>query len=326
MRGLKKYIAIITIVFSCTKSYAQQTVQFSQYMFNGLAVNPAYAGYKEDWTLNLSSRLQWTGVDGAPKTNTISVDGVTNGDKKNVGLGLLVTNDRLGPENNTSAYINYSYRIRLNDEDTQRLCFGIAAGVIQYSLNGSLFNGIDANDPNAPTGNQSNVTPDFRAGVYYYSPSYYFGASMLNLLPQSNVNPASAIITQERTLYLTTGFIFPLSEVIDWKPSVMVKEDFKSPTNIDAAMYFIFGNVIWVGGGYSSGVVLWNKPNLQTNLNRNDELTGSVAFNISSRCRIGYSYDFVTSQLPGYQTGSHELSFSLAIGRSHERILSPRYF
>src|ERR1700744_2273046 len=100
MKSLKKYTLLVFIAFVSIKSYAQQTIQFSQYMFNGLAVNPAYAGYKEDWTINLSGRQQWTGVDGSPKTATISVDGVTSGETKNMGLGFLVTNDRLGPENN----------------------------------------------------------------------------------------------------------------------------------------------------------------------------------------------------------------------------------
>src|ERR1700709_233243 len=114
MSEIRKYIMLIIIAFSFIKSYGQQTVQFSQYMFNGLAVNPAYAGYKEDWTLSLCSRLQWAGVEGAPKTSTLSIDGVTDSRSKNIGLGFLVTNDRLGPENNSSAYINYAYRLRLD--------------------------------------------------------------------------------------------------------------------------------------------------------------------------------------------------------------------
>src|SRR5437879_1328217 len=107
IRSVRKY-TLLFILFGFTKSFAQQTLQYSQYMFNGLAVNPAYAGYKEDWTLSLGSRLQWAGVDGAPKTNSLSIDGVTNGDTKNIGLGFLVNNDRLGPENNSSVYINYA--------------------------------------------------------------------------------------------------------------------------------------------------------------------------------------------------------------------------
>src|SRR5476649_1649765 len=150
MKYAKKYILFAFIAFSAAKSYAQQTIQFSQYVFNGLAVNPAYAGYKDDWTLNLSSRIQWVGINGAPKTNTISIDGLTNGENKKVGLGLLASTDQLGPQSTTSVYANYAYRLQLDANDTKRLCFGVAAGLIQYSLDASKFNAIDVSDGLVP--------------------------------------------------------------------------------------------------------------------------------------------------------------------------------
>ncbi|MDB4927268.1 type IX secretion system membrane protein PorP/SprF [Mucilaginibacter sp.] len=325
IRSVRKY-TLLFILFGFTKSFAQQTLQYSQYMFNGLAVNPAYAGYKEDWTLSLGSRLQWAGVDGAPKTNSLSIDGVTNGDTKNIGLGFLVNNDRLGPENNSSVYINYAYRLRLNEEDSQRLCFGIAAGAIQYSIDGSLFNPANTTDPTVPSGIQNKVSPDFRAGIYYYTPLMYVGVSALNLLPQVGLDPNSIFIIPVRTYYATGGLILPLTPELSLKPSIMFKEDLKGPTNMDVASYLVFNKVLWVGAAYSSGVLLLNKPDLPVVLNRTAALTASVAVNVTPRCRIGYSYDFVTTALPGYQSGSHELSFSLSFGRSRERILSPRFF
>ncbi len=328
MTDLKKYMLLTALAFSLTKTYAQQTLQYSQYMFNGLAVNPAYAGYKEDWTLSVSSRLQWVGVDGAPKTSTVAIDGVTSAKSKNIGLGILVNNDRLGPENNSSAYINYSYRIRLDEADTKRLCFGIGVGAIQYTVDGSQFNAADITDGYIPTGLQSKLTADFRAGIYYYSPWIYFGASMLNLYPQAAVNTTAnmAVITPVRTLYATVGFMVPISPLVDWKPSVMIKEDFKGPTNLDAATYFLFGKVLWIGGAYSTGVTLWNKTNLPSNLYKTDAITGIMAISFSSRYRIGYSYDFNTNKIPGYNTASHEVSLSFSFGRRNDRILSPRYF
>jgi type IX secretion system PorP/SprF family membrane protein len=325
MKGLKKYILLLA-AFGLSKTYAQQTIQLSQYIFNGLAVNPAYAGYKEDWTINLSSRLQWQGVDGAPKTSTLSVDGVVDDVSKNVGLGLLVTNDRLGPENNSSVYANYAYRIRLNNDDSQRLCFGIGAGVIQYSINGALFNADNTTDSSIPVGVSSKLKPDLRAGVYYYSPDFYLGASVLNLIPQVGADPNSIFISQVRTFYVTTGFLIPISSVINWKPSVLFKEDLKGPTNATAATYFLFNDILWVGASYSASVALWNKPNLQNDLNRNDALTGILAVNITPLLRFGYSYDFSTAKVQGYQSASHEISLTLGFARKKDRILSPRYF
>jgi type IX secretion system PorP/SprF family membrane protein len=325
MRGLKKYIFLI-LAFSLHKSYAQQTIHLSQYIFNGLAVNPAYAGYKEDWTINLSSRLQWAGVDGAPKTSTLSVDGVTNPDNKTIGLGLLVTNDRLGPENNSSIYANYSFRIRLNDDDSQRLCLGVGIGAILYNIDGSLFNTGNITDPLIAAGVQNKLAPDFRLGIYYYSPLFYIGASGLNMVPDAYPDPVSVFVKQVRTYYLTTGFIVPISAELNWKPSVLIKEDFKGPTNINAATYFLISDLIWVGASYSTSVALWNKTNLQSDLTRMDAITGVAAVNITPQCRFGYSYDFGTSKLPGYQTASHEISFTYSFKRARGRILSPRYF
>lgn len=325
MNRLKKYILMI-LAFGLSKSYAQQTLQLSQYIFNGLAVNPAYAGYKEDWTLNLSSRLQWAGVDGAPKTSTLSIDGVTNPENKTIGLGLLVSNDRLGPENNSSIYANYAFRIRLNNDDSQRLCLGVAVGAIVFNIDGSLFNTGNVTDPSISSGVQNKLAPDFRVGIYYYSPSFYMGMSGLNMVPDAYPDPVSIFIKQVRTYYLTTGFIVPISDAVNWKPSFLIKEDFKGPTNVSAATYFLFGNLIWVGASYTTSVELWKKTNLQTDLNRTDGITGVAAVNITPKCRFGYSYDVGTARLAGYQSASHEISFTYSFGRAKGRILSPRYF
>jgi type IX secretion system PorP/SprF family membrane protein len=325
MNHLKKYISVIVILFSVTEAFGQQTLQLSQYVFNGLAVNPAYAGYKEDWTINLSSRLQWTGMEGAPKTSAVSVDGLTNQTNKNVGLGFLVGNDRLGPENNSSFYMNYAYRLRLDDEDTQRLCFGIGAGLTQYKVDGTQFNATDPDDNLISGISQSKLTPDFRLGVYYYSSKVYVGASMLNLMPVNGTN-SNMVINLNRSLYLTAGMLVPVSTGIDWKPSVMFKEDFKGPTNMDITNFLLFNGKFWVGASYSTGVTLYNKSNLQNGLAKTDAIAGIMQMNMTEHLRFGYSYDFATSKLAGQQGGSHEISLSLTLARKRAVVLSPRYF
>lgn len=327
MSARKKYILLLLLLtWGTIKSFAQQTLQLSQYLFNGLSVNPAYAGYKDNWTINASSRLQWAGVEGAPITNTLSVDGVTDPQYKNVAVGLLITNDRLGPENNSSIYANYSYRIRLNDEDSQRLCFGVGVGAILYNLDGTKFNTGKTTDPVISTAFQNKLTPDFRAGIYYYSSSFYVGASVLNLIPNAYPDPNSTFIQAVRTYYLTAGGMINISPVIDWKPSFLVKEDFKGPTNVNAATYFLISNLLWVGASYSTSIALWNKPNLQSDLQRIDAITGMVGINITPLFRFGYSYDFGSSKIPGFPSASHEISLTYSFARSKGRILSPRYF
>jgi len=328
MKQRKLYILLTGMVLLMVKVKAQQTIQFSQYVFNGLAVNPAYAGYKEDWTINLSSRLQWVGINGAPQTETASVDGLANNLNSNVGIGLIGTVDRLGPESMSSVYANYAYRLRLDELDTKRLSFGIGLGVKQYSLNGSEFNATDAGDGSIPAGTVSKVSPDFRFGAYYYSPNFYAGASVFNLLakPLVSLTNNAPIVNEVRTVYVTAGAMVPLSEYTDLKPSFMIKEDFKGPANLDLTTFLVFNKTIWLGASYQTGFVSFNKSNLQSNLDETDAISAIVQFYLNDHFRIGYSYDFTLSKLASYQSGSHELSLSLSFGRKKQRIISPRYF
>ena len=327
MAKLRVYILLWGLAVFAECASAQQTVQFSQYVFNGLAVNPAYAGYKEDWTVNLADRIQWAGFPGAPQTGVTSIDGTATNNNK-VGLGLIATFDRLGPETISSIYANYAYRLQLDELDTKRLCFGLGFGAEQYSLNGSEFNPIDAGDAGVPAGLVSKFTPDFRFGVYYYSPKVYFGASVFNLLAQAidNIDGDTPLIKPDRTLYLTSGTLLPLSDGVDLRPSIMIKEDFKGPTNLDVTTFLAFNRKVWLGASYSTAVPIWNKSNLQNNLDNADAFTAIAEFYINEHFRVGYSYDFTTSKLANYQSGSHEISLTLSFGRAAQRIVSPRYF
>jgi len=325
MRAGAKHILLLLLVTGFAKSYAQQTIQFSQYVFNGLAVNPAYAGYKDDWTLNLSSRIQWVGINGAPKTNTISIDGLTNSDSKKVGLGLWASTDQLGPQSTTSVYANYAYRLQLDANDTKRLCFGVAAGLIQYSLDASKFNAIDVSDGLVPSGNQSQLTPDFRVGLYFYTPTVYIGASVLSLIPATNTPGSNAIIQQVRHYYITSGVMVPLSGFLDWKPSIMFKEDFNGPANLDVNSFFLLKKVLWLGASYRTGVPYLNGKTI-SGLYKSDAIAAMFEFYAADNLRIGYSYDFSTSPLAGNQSGSHELSLSYSFKGRRPRILNPRYF
>lgn len=329
MSRYKLPVLLIGMALFILQARAQQTIQFSQYVFNGLALNPAYAGYKDDWTLNLSSRIQWVGINDAPKTGVASVDGLLNNSgNKNVGLGLIATFDQLGPESTTSIYANYAYRIRLDALDTRRLCFGIGAGVIQYRLDGSKFSATDAADSEIPAGLASNITPDFRFGVYYYTPAVYLGASVFNLLSGLGTNLVDHIqlAKQVRTVYLTGGAMLPLTETIDLKPSLMIKEDFKGPTNLDIGAYIAFNRTVWLGTSYRTGVDILNKNNLQSGLDQSDAVAAIVQFYINDHFRIGYSFDFTTSKLAGSQNGSHEFSMSISFPGRKQRVVSPRYF
>ncbi len=158
---------------------AQQDAQFSQYMFNGIYINPAYAGYKEVLNLHGYYRAQWTGVEGAPRSFSIAGDGIIN--DGNVGLALQIASDKLGAQSTQSVYASYAYRIRMNEDGTARLAFGISGGLVQLGINGAL---LSTQDPelDMPGGTQSTVVPDARAGVFYADERFYAGFSVDNLL------------------------------------------------------------------------------------------------------------------------------------------------
>jgi type IX secretion system PorP/SprF family membrane protein len=162
---MKKTILLIAFVITALYARAQQDTQVSQYVFNGLYINPAYAGYKEDLFIQSYYRSQWVGVTGAPKSFAVAGDGsFANG---NVGLGVILTSDQIGAQRVVSGYLNYAYRIRLGENENSKLAFGMAAGMMQLGIDGSKLNAVTPGDEAVPIGSQSRVTPDANFGVYY---------------------------------------------------------------------------------------------------------------------------------------------------------------
>jgi len=265
MQKITKAGIIIILLLTIGRSVkSQQNIQFSQYIFNGLSVNPAYAGYKEDLYLNAVYRHQWANFPGAPRTGGVSVDGVTPAPDSRVGLGLQLLFDRLGPQEALSVYGSYAYRVPLDEEGTRRLCVGVGGGVTQYSIDGTALQYIDNDDAALPTGKKSVWVPDARFGVYYYTPRFYAGASVMDLF--SLYTDASryswkgnnyATIRKTQHLYVTTGAMFPLSENLQLKPSILVKEDFKGPTNVDLHAFLLILVDTSIGASYSTRVNLW---------------------------------------------------------------------
>ncbi|MEE1944857.1 type IX secretion system membrane protein PorP/SprF [Pedobacter sp. KR3-3] len=327
-------IGLSLILAGLKPAGAQQNIQFTQYMFNALSVNPAYAGYKEDWFGQMALRTQWTGLNGAPNTGQVSIDGVVDPVTKRMGVGLQLTGDKLGAQSSASAYANFAYRLRLNAEDTQRLSFGLALGVTNYSLDGTKLNPVDVNDPNLPTGQINSYIPDARFGVYYYNENFYVGASVMDLLSGDKSNSifkwdagTTENLKRKRHMYIIAGMLNNLSDEVRLRPSILIKEDFKGPTSLDLSAMFIFNDRVWLGGSYRTGLNLWNKAYSQNiSLSNVNSVSGVVQFNVSSRFRLGYSYDYMLNKLSSVQSGSHELTLGITFNRSLNRLLSPRFF
>lgn len=326
---MKRLLSLILIFFSGSSLLkAQQEAQYSQYMFNAMVINPAYAGYKETLNVSMLNRDQWSGLSGSPKTQSVIIDGAFLSNNK-VGLGLSIVNDKIGLQNQASAYINYAYRLQVGDNDA-RLAFGMAAGVSEYILNGNDAVIDDTSDPNF-TGKATFFAPDAKFGVYYSNERFYAGASATNLLANSidyRRSAQSTIYKQGRHFYLSAGALFDISDVVKFKPSFLIKEDTKSPTNMDVNSFFLLNEKVWLGATYRTNVNLWKKTGLNTAGFRQNSFVGAVELFFAKNVRAGYAYDYALSPLANYSNGTHEISlgFILNANRRSTALLTPRYF
>ena len=328
---------IVCIILLLTKTgYGQQNIQLTQYIFNSISVNPAYAGYKEEWFGQLGLRSQWTGLKGAPKTGTISIDGVLDPIDRRHGVGLTLTADALGAQTATSIYANYALRLQLDRLDEHRLSLGVAGGVTQFGLDGNKLNPLEDNDRILPDGKMSTWRPDIRLGVYYNNSRWYAGVSVQDLFAgtesdkdfQFNQNSLESLYRNVHG-YFIAGALIELDRALLLRPSVLIKDDFKGPTSLDVNAMFVFNDKFWIGGGYRTRTKIFNRNYSEYTVNRLssiNSLSGIVQFYINPKFRIGYSYDHMLNRMVGIQNGTHEVTLGVTFGRLDRRILNPRYF
>lgn len=318
---IKRLLFFCVLMLCGISVQAQQDAQFSQYIFNGLYINPAYAGYKQDFYINSFYRSQWTGLNGAPQTISVAADGAVNNNR--VGLGLLVQRDEIGAQSNVTAYANYSYRIQIGQDDNSRLAFGLGFGFIQSGLDGNKLNPVQTGDNFIPIGYHSLISPDARLGVLYTNDSFFVGASVDNLLPQYTHNPnninALGVPIPKPHEYFTTGALFDLNDDVKLKPSILIKDTPTAPTSMDMNLFMLLNEKIWLGATYRTAINIYNKPNLQPDLQKSSAAVAMAEFFVTDNLRIGYAFDYSLNKLGAYGYGSHELSIGYTIKNSRAR-------
>jgi type IX secretion system PorP/SprF family membrane protein len=323
---MKRIIISITcaLVLVAGTVSAQQDAQYSQYMFNGIYINPAYAGYKEVLNAHTFYRSQWTGINGAPKSLALAVDAIAN--SGNVGLALQVASDKLGAQNNLSIYGNYAYRIKMNDDGSSRLSLGLGVGMVQLGIDGGMLNPNNP-EPNQPVDVQRTIVPDARAGVYFANDRFYAGLSADNLIASYvNIDRYAFIPQPKPHFYLTAGMLLPLNESFQLKPSFLIKDDRGGSTSLDVNAFLMIKDVFWVGGAYRTGVKLYDKSHLQKDLSMRNSAVAALQFFPSEKIRIGYAYDFSVGPLQGYSGGTHEISIGYSFIKPNIRMATPRVF
>ena len=303
---MKTKILFLVLLFTGIVSYAQQEAQFTQYMYNTIVINPAYAGSRGALTTFALHRTQWVGLDGAPVTNTFSVN--TPIENSNLGIGVSLLNDKIGPtnQNNLSADISYT----IHTSETFKLSFGIKATANIFNLDVTKLNPVDQEDPQFH--NLSNViSPNFGAGVYFHSDKTYVGFSVPNFIEKKLYDDNSvSVYKQKATYYLIAGHVFDLSSSVKFKPSILSKMVMGAPFETDFSANFLFNEKFVLGASYR-----WNGT-----------VSAMAGFKISDQLYIGYGYDLETTKLANYNSGSHEIFLRFELMNNYKKVMSPRFF
>jgi type IX secretion system PorP/SprF family membrane protein len=310
MKSFNIYIILILIACAGEQAMAQQEAMYTQYMFNTLAINPAYAGSRNVTSATALYRSQWVGIQGAPTTATFSIDAPI--DNKKIGLGLQVFNDRLGITNTSGAFGSYAFRIRM---DKGVLALGLQGGVSQYRADFTSVNlGSDTSPDAAFANNVNKMLVDFGVGVYYSTDNFYLGLSspqlLNNKLHNLTVEGSNSLAGQDMHIFLATGYVFPLNEDLHLKPSVLIKYVKGAPIEGD------LNATLWIRDALGLGFQYRTEA----------DISAMVEFQVSPQVRIGYSYDRSTTPLVQYNSGSHEIMIRYEFGSTKGKILSPRYF
>lgn len=305
---MKKVIIILGIILFAFTAKAQQDPQYTHYMYNMNIVNPAYAGSLNSVQVNFLARTQWVGIDGAPETLTFGIHAPVG---KNLGLGFSVIADKIGPVKEQNVYGDISYTLDLNNDS--KLAFGIKLGATFFDLCVPCLRTVIPNDVAFYSNNQNSVLPNFGVGAFYYTDSFYLGFSSPNLLQSLHFRKNGGQIVEASEvshMFLTSGYVFPISRDIKLKPSVMVKATNGAPLSVDFSGNLLFNNKFEAGLSYRLS----------------ESVSALVNFRASTNLRIGYAYDHTLTDLGQFNSGSHEIMVLYNFDFNRTRIRSPRFF
>jgi len=291
----KRLIFFISCMFFILahSAFCQQRPIYSQYMFNGLVLNPAYAGNQKQLSATVMHRDQWVNIEGAPKTQTLTVHSALK--KWPVGMGVLISRDRIGVHDDLSLYGSYAYKIKL---PVGTLALGIQGG-FNYTV--SDFTKLSLLDPSDPffNGSARKFKPNFGTGAYFSTNNTYIGFSIPFLLNNKifTVENVVSEAREARYYFLTGGHVFPINEVFQLVPSVLFRVQEGQPAGVDINSNVFIADVLNVGASYRSG----------------DAVTFLFEIILNSNFRFGYSYDYTLSNIQNYTDGTHELMLNYRI-------------
>lgn len=298
-------LVLLLVVLCAEVASAQQDPQYTQYMYNMNVVNPAYAGSKESLSITALYRNQWAGFDDAPVTFTFSAHSPIS-DK--IGLGLSAIKDELGPVSETNVFADFSYTIEVGA--SMKLALGLKAGFTFHSV--GLVD-LSLQDPGDPFFSQdiNNTYPNIGAGAFLYGDKFYVGLSVPNLLQSVHLDENGIMYGSETNHFFgTAGYVFQVSDNFKLKPSVMVKTAFDSPVSYDVNLNALYLEKFELGVSYRL----------------DDSFSGLVGFQVTPNIRVGYAYDYITSEIKTVADASHEVILTFDLFFKKRTMRSPRYF
>lgn len=309
---MKKRFLILIVTLVAAASYGQQDSQFTNYMYNTVNINPAYAGSRGALSIFGLHRNQWVGLDGAPVTNTFSINTPIN--NSNFGLGISIVNDRIGPSDENSISADVSYTIAVSEN--YKLSFGVKGTANLLNVDFTKLNIYNPGDVLAQYNVANKFSPNVGAGIYFHSDKTYFGLSVPNFLETKHFDKdqlgfsANSVASERMHYYFIAGHVFDLSGSVKLKPALLTKVVQGAPLQIDLSANFLFNDRFTLGAAY-----------------RWDAAASLLAgFQVSDSWFIGYGYDLEVTKLANYNSGSHEFFLRYELFKNYNRVVSPRFF
>ena len=303
------FLILNTLLIS-NKVFAQTEPMYSQYMYNMLGVNPAYAGNREATSVNFFQRRQWVGMAGSPQTTSVSVDGAAKDNK--IGWGVQLYDDKLGVEKADGANLMLSSHVRVSEKGI--LSGGLSVGLMNYRID--LMNVQGRFTPSDPAfyANFNKWLPAVGLGIYYHTEKFYAGFSVPNVLKSRlsafDVMKSGIQKVNSTHMFLTTGYVFNVNEEVKIKPSTMIKAVSGAPIEADINTNIWLKDIIGLGFSYRTG----------------DAMIVMAEAQINENLRVGYAYDMTISPLKYYNNGSHEMMLRYEFGKNKSKVKSTRYF
>lgn len=295
-------------ILACTELKAQQDPHYTQYMFNTMSVNPAYAGSRGHTVITMLGRMQWLGFRGAPDTQNLSYDspiGVSG-----LGLGLNLVNDNIGPSSEIYLNANLSYTIETGLDGN--LAFGLRLGGRLLNIDWSKGTRSEEELLFAKNINER-FLPSIGAGVYYHTPDWYIGLSVPNFIESEHYDGGLKTLTtravERMHFFFIAGYVFDVSERVRFKPAVLTKAVAGAPLSIDVSANVLFNDKFRAGLAWR-----WD-----------DSMSALLGFQVNDSWLIGYSYDLTTSNYNVTNNGTHEIMIRYEVIR-RLRFRSPRFF